>query len=352
MSDSGPLEDWQPSGVFANQKHREGLFAQSQEQAADPLIFQETPLVGLGEKVGLLSDALAEEAELEVKEEIEPLEPLQPIPSEQTTSSALDIEEAKKQAFAEGEAKGRADGLRLAREEFSEGQHQFEIEARDEIASFMSSIKSGLIKHNVLAEPLKRLAVRLAEIIARAELQLSDQSINNLIERVVSEIEPAEIEDAVITVSPGWYRRMTDEQFKGLFENCEIQVSEGLADGSIRLTMADRSIEDLLEDRITEIASQVFNARIPESTFITHEGSLSQTPAGQGDPDSSAVPGSISAEEIDASEEPLAVEEPHESSGFDDAPENDETNGETSFVLEPPSSDENSLFEQQVEEDG
>ena len=35
-----------------------------------------------------------------------------------------------------------------------------------------------------------------------------------------------------------------------------------------------------------------------------------------------------------------------------DAPENDETNGETSFVLEPPSSDENSLFEQQVEEDG
>ena len=49
LSDSGLLEDWQPSDVFANQKHREGVFAQSQEQAADPLIFQETPLVGLGE---------------------------------------------------------------------------------------------------------------------------------------------------------------------------------------------------------------------------------------------------------------------------------------------------------------
>ena len=63
-------------------------------------------------------------------------------------------------------------------------------------------LKRVLIQHNALAEPLKRLAVRLAELIARAELQLSDQAINNLVERVVNELEPNELEDVIITVSP------------------------------------------------------------------------------------------------------------------------------------------------------
>ena len=178
-----------------------------------------------------------------------------------------DIEAIKQQAFAEGEAKGRADAQRLAQEDFSERQQQFEIEARDEIARFMSSIKASLIQHNALAEPLKRLAVRLAELIARAELQLSDQAINNLVERVVNELEPNELEDVIITVSPGWHERMTEDQFKGCL-NGDIQISEQLADGSIRLSIEDKSIEDLLEGRITEIASQVFDLKFPESNSL------------------------------------------------------------------------------------
>ena len=82
-----------------------------------------------------------------------------------------------------------------------------------------------------------------------------------LVERVVNELEPNELEDVIITVSPGWHERMTEDQFKGLFENCDIQISEQLADGSIRLSIEDKSIEDLLEGRITEIASQVFDLK-------------------------------------------------------------------------------------------
>ena len=87
-------------------------------------------------------------------------------------------------------------------------------------------LKASLIQHNALAEPLKRLAVRLAELIARAELQLSDQAINNLVERVVNELEPNELEDVIITSFQGWHERMSKNQFKGLFENCDIQISE------------------------------------------------------------------------------------------------------------------------------
>ena len=357
LSDNESLAEWSPSNVFVKRKHSEALFSKHEETELDPRDFVEVSLAERTERVELVSDSSLEEAE----EVIEPLQPLEPIEDEQAKESPQDIEAIKQQAFAEGEAKGRADAHRLAQEEFSERQQQFEIEARDEIARFMSSIKASLIQHNALAEPLKRLAVRLAELIARAELQLSDQAINNLVERVVNELEPNELEDVIITVSPGWHERMNEDQFKGLFENCDIQISEQLADGSIRLSVEDKSIEDLLEGRITEIASQVFDLKFPES--------ISPSPSQDGrqqalitdqfpDDSSQNIQGEV-PEQIANDRERSDTEIPIGAAGAEDVPEDDlagsdigEIKEATSFVLEPPAPDEASFPEGPVEEDG
>ena len=355
MSDNEPLADWAPSSVFVKQKRSEALFSKHEETELDPRDFVEVSLAERTERVELVSDSPLEKAE----EVIEPLQPLEPLEDEQAKELPQDIEAIKQQAFAEGEAKGRSDAQRLAQEEFSERQQQFEIEARDEIARFMSSIEASLIQHNALAEPLKRLAVRLAELIARAELQLSDQAINNLVERVVNELEPNELEDVIITVSPGWHERMTEDQFKGLFENCDIQISEQLADGSIRLSIEDKSIEDLLEGRITEIASQVFDLKFPESSSLPQDGGQQDLITDQFPADSSQnIQGEVS-EQIANDEEPSDTELPVGAVGIEDTPEEDLARGDigevkeaTSFVLEPPAPDEASFPEGSVEEDG
>ena len=352
MSDNESLAEWSPSSVFVKQKHSESLFSKHEETNLDSRDFIEVSLAERKERVELVSDSSLEEAE----EVIEPLQPLEPLEDEQAKELSQDIEAIKQQAFDEGEAKGRADAQRLAQEEFSERQHQFEIEARDEIARFMSSIKASLIQHNALAEPLKRLAVRLAELIARAELQLSDQAINNLVERVVNELEPNELEDVIITVSPGWHERMTEDQFKGLFENCDIQISEQLADGSIRLSIEDKSIEDLLEGRITEIASQVFDLKFPESSSLLQDGRRQALITDQFPADSSQnIQGEVS-EQVANDEEPSDTEI---RVGAEGLPEEDLARGDigevkeaTSFVLEPPVPDEASFSEGPVEEDG
>ena len=357
MSDNEPLADWAPSSVFVKQNRSEALFSKHEETELDPRGFIEVSLADRTERVELVSDSSVEQ----VDEVIEPLQPLEPIEDEQAKELPQDIEAIKQQAFAEGEAKGRADAHRLAQEEFSERQQQFEIEARDEIARFMSSIKASLIQHNALAEPLKRLAVRLAELIARAELQLSDQAINNLVERVVNELEPNELEDVIITVSPGWHERMTEDQFKGLFENCDIQISEQLADGSIRLSIEDKSIEDLLEGRITEIASQVFDLKFPESISPSplEEGREQVLLTDQIPDDTSKTMQDEVSEQIANDEEPLDTELPVGAVGIEDTPEDDLARGDigevkeaTSFVLEPPAPDEASFPEGSVEEDG
>ena len=355
MSDSELLEEWAPSDVFVKRTNSDALFSKDEASSLDSPIFREVSLADRTEKADLVSDSLPEEAD----EVIEPLEPLQPLENEQPQESTQDVEAAKQRAFAEGEAQGRAEGRRLAQEEFSDRQQQFEIEARDEIARFMSSIKEGLIQHNVLADPLKRLAVRLAELIARTELQLSDQAINNLVERVVNELEPNELEDAVITVSPGWYDRLTEDQFKGLFENCDIQISEQLADGSIRLSIEDKSIEDLLEDRITEIASQVFDLKFPESISPPQDGGQQALITDQiPDVSSQNIQDEVS-EQIANSEEPSDTELPVGAVVIEDTSEDDLASGDigeikeaTSFVLEPPAPDEASFPEGSVEEDG
>ena len=355
MSDNESLAEWSPSSVFVKQKRSEALFSKHEETELDPRDFVEVSLAERTERVELVSDSSLEEAE----EVIEPLQPLEPLEDEQAKELPQDIEAIKQQAFAEGEAKGRSDAQRLAQEEFSERQQQFEIEARDEIARFMSSIQASLIQHNALAEPLKRLAVRLAELIARAELQLSDQAINNLVERVVNELEPNELEDVVITVSPGWHERMTEDQFKGLFENCDIQISEQLADGSIRLSIEDKSIEDLLEGRITEIASQVFDLKFPESSSLPQDGGQQDLITDQFPADSSQnIQGEVS-EQIANDEEPSDTELPMGAVGIEDTPEDGLARGDigevkeaTSFVLEPPAPDEASFPEGSVEEDG
>ena len=329
LSSTDTVEKWQPSELFTPKDIAEDDFLR-EESLEDRDDFVPRSLVQVS------TDAQTEiRAPGEELTEIEPLQPLEPNRDNEIDQSNIDIDSVRQEAFAEGETKGLAEGRRLAQEELADRQQQFEIEARDELQRFMSSIKDNLIHHNRLAEPLKRLAVALAEHIARAEVQLSDRAIDNLIERVVGELEPGELEDVVLTVSPGWRDRITENQFDPLFESYEIRVSDKLSDGSVRLSTEDRTIEDLIEERITQMASQVFNVKFPMPNKIdSHEEVVVE--------EASEDLLNAEIEEADviedsALEEAVVVNEnseSQESSGT--IVENDDSTEETPFVMEPP----------------
>jgi flagellar biosynthesis/type III secretory pathway protein FliH len=329
LSSTETLEKWAPNDLFVPKDLAEDNFLK-EESLDDRDDFVPRSLVQVSMDAQLEIRAPGEEMT-----EIEPLQPHEPNQDNEVDQSNIDIDSVRQEAFAEGEIKGLAEGRRLAQDELADRQQQFEIEARDELQSFMSSIKENLIHHNRLAEPLKRLAVALAEHIARAEVQVSDRAIDNLIERVVGELEPGELEDVVLTVSPGWRDRIAENQFDPLFENYEIRVSENLSDGSVRLSTEDKTIEDLIEERITQIASQVFNVKFPMPNKIDrHEEVVVE--------EASEDLLNTEIEEADVIEDP-ALEQAvvvDENSGSQESAgtivENDESTDETPFVMEPP----------------
>ena len=330
LSNEDALDQWQPSEFFNSKGKEDDGFLE--EEAHDGSgSFLPRSLI----QVRKLVDSEVLNAKMEEEPEIQPLVPLDPEHDNPIDRPIIDVDAARQEAFAEGEAKGIEEGRRLAQEELADRQQQFEIDARDELRVFKSSIQEDLIQHNRLAEPLKRLAVSLAEHIARAELQLSDQSINNMIERVVSELEPSELQKVVVTVSPSWRNRIAENQFETLFEDYEIRVSETLSDGSIRLSTEDRSIEDLVEQRIAQIASQVFDLSFPalNKSGVSGEAGMSLEESA----DLSLEESIEKAGENNESSEASVVYKTNETEE-PVAPSNDESDPalETPFVMEPP----------------
>ena len=330
LSNTDTLEEWQPSELFVAKDIVDDDFETEESLEDDKDTFVPRSLVQIPRDTESQAQSPAEDLT-----EIEPLQPLEPIQDSGNDQSNIDLDKARQEAFAEGEAKGLAEGRRLAQEELADKQQQFEIDARDELQSFMASINEDLIDHNKLAAPLKRLAVALAEHIARAEVQLSDQSIDNLIERVVGELEPNELQNVVVTVSPGWRNRITENQFDRLFESYEIRTSENLSDGSVRLSTDDRAIEDLIEERITQIASQVFNVKYPSLNKVVSavESPVEETPEQLLEEDTTETD-AISDEAIveTATDEQIESQEKPATNIVDEAGSSEET----AFVMDPP----------------
>lgn len=331
LSNEDALDQWQPSEFFNSKSKEDDGFLEEEAPDERSDAFLPRSLI----EVRKVADSEMLNAQMEEEPEIQPLVPLDPQQDNTIDQPIIDIDAARQEAFAEGEAKGISEGRRLAQEELADRQQQFEIDARDELRVFMSSIQEGLIQHNRLAEPLKRLAVSLAEHIARAELQLSDQSINNMIERVVSELEPSELQKVVVTVSPSWRNRIAENQFETLFEDYEIRVSETLSDGSIRLSTEDRSIEDLVEQRIAQIASQVFDLSFPEQdkSGASGEAGMNTDESADFSPEEPIETAGQNNESSEAS----VVYETNETEEVV-VPSNDDSDPalETPFVMEPP----------------
>ena len=181
----------------------------------------------------------------------------------QINEKDAEISRAKAQAFAEGQAQGQQEAKQMLEMEGESAGAQRSIELRDMLGELISDAQSHLIAHQDLFDPLKTLALALAEQIARTELSLSDASLSAFIERSLMEIDPLQVGELVIHVSNDWYERLQQPELARVIADYTLRRDDSLQPGSVRLAIQDTSIDDLIEHRLAELGQQILSNTIP-----------------------------------------------------------------------------------------
>ena len=181
----------------------------------------------------------------------------------QQTEKDADIERAKAQAFAEGQAQGQKEAKQMLELENVSAGAQRSIELSDMLGELIGDAQRHLIQHQDLFDPLKALALSLAEHIARRELTLSDASLTAFIQGAIAEINPLHLNELVIHVSNDWFARLQQPEFAEIFNEYTLRRDDALQPGSVRLAVEDSSIDDFIEHRVSQLSEQILGSTPP-----------------------------------------------------------------------------------------
>lgn len=160
------------------------------------------------------------------------------------------LEAIRMAAFAEGHEKGRVEG-RLETE-----QAMADEQARDRalLAQVVGSLQNLAANQEQLFEPLKRLALHLAEQLVRAELQLSGAAIEQLVRQSLAHLDqPAD--KALVFLNPDDLERF--RRFSDAAEGLSLEADARLQPGSVRIEVNDSLVEDLIEHRLEVLSRQL-----------------------------------------------------------------------------------------------
>ena len=107
-----------------------------------------------------------------------------------------------------------------------------------------------------LFEPLKRLALHISEHMVLAELNLSGQAIERLVQRCLDEIDLHGHAQVLIELNPQDKSRL-QEMAGDVMSQMQIQAVSTLQPGSVRVLVNDTQIEDLVQNRMQTLANSL-----------------------------------------------------------------------------------------------
>ncbi len=197
--------------------------------------------------------------------------PAEEIVSEQETAAATlaltqeALETVRQTAYADG----LAEGQRQVREEWNADQTARQSTSQSLLTELDLSVRSLISSPEALFEPLKRLALHLAEQLVLAELTLSPQAIERLIRRSIDELAPQRLAPITVELNPSDLAVLqphgaesagasTAETDKTKITKPEwpwhLQANDALLPGSVRASASDAVVSDLIEHRLEAIA--------------------------------------------------------------------------------------------------
>jgi len=177
--------------------------------------------------------------------------------------------------YADGQEAGKLEGLsegQLAG--YEAAQSQADAEQAQALAAQKSEILASLDDQKLLLkevtdklqalsdnpqalfEPLKRLALHISEHMVLAELNLSGQAIERLVQRCLDEIDLHGQSQVLIELNPQDKSRL-QEMAGDVMSQMQIQAVSTLQPGSVRVLVNDTQIEDLVQNRMQTLANSL-----------------------------------------------------------------------------------------------
>ncbi len=188
---------------------------------------------------------------------------LPPPPAGQFTEE--DIEQARLQAYEQG----RQHGLREAGEQARAEAAIWQQSAGQRLGLLERGVQEMLQSPDRLHEPLKRLALHLAEQLVIGELSVSPQAIDRLVRRCVEELDAQRGVPVLIELHPDdlppmqeALRAMGPEASESADASKQappwvLQGNAALLPGSVRASANDAVVSDLIEHRLEALARQL-----------------------------------------------------------------------------------------------
>lgn len=249
------------------------------------------------ESLDMVEETAAEEvpeAEEVVEPEVEELAEPQPSFDEQQ------LEAAKREAHAAGHKLGQ-----------EQAQAQWQ-QAKDSFVELTQVLRAAQSDMTEFYTPLKKLAVHLAEQMVRGELSLSGGAIERLTKEALKDLEQQGEGPIVVRLHP-----LDVEKFKqhlsGELEGIDLRDDPELTQGSVKVSIDDSAIEDLLEHRL---------AALSESVLGYSYGSNGQTSSNFANPvQEKVIEGAVVVEEPSNTEEQTAELNTVMDENVDDLPE-------------------------------
>jgi flagellar biosynthesis/type III secretory pathway protein FliH len=163
------------------------------------------------------------------------------------------LEQGREQGLKEGEdlgrEKGKAEGAIAAREAMAE-----EILAQRVVFEAAATELRALIEDpKKFFEPLKRLAVHIAEQVILGELKISSKGIERLVQRCLDELDHPVQGAVVVELNPEDKARL-QEQGGDFTKGMRLEAVSDMQVGSVRVFANDTVVEDLVDQRIEGLA--------------------------------------------------------------------------------------------------
>jgi flagellar biosynthesis/type III secretory pathway protein FliH len=160
------------------------------------------------------------------------------------------------EALAEAEARGKEQGVAQGREQLQQELAEQRAQEREIMRGLSIELHAMAENPDRYFEPLRRLALHLAEQLVRAELTVSEQAISQLVRQCLAQLEPPG-ESAVVTLHPDDLALIQDAAAQELAQSVSFEGNASLLRGSVQVRRHDARVDDLIEDRLQTLVEQL-----------------------------------------------------------------------------------------------
>ena len=201
-----------------------------------------------------------------------------PLTAEAEAVITLDEHEA---AISKAEAQAFEQGYQKA---LAELKAETELKTQ-QLSALCSALEQAMEDKDALQAPLRKLSLKLAELLVQKELSTSPAAIENLVATALNALETDENYRIDVTVHPADLELL--REYSGQETQIALSADATLHRGSVRVSAGDLAVDSLFEQRLADLQAQLNipqSEPLPQPSATNTPASVAQSPLGDGTP--------------------------------------------------------------------